>query len=76
VEPLPVHYVGKAATLCLLYGMPVLFLTTGNGTLSDIATPLAWAFIVWGTGIYWWSAVLYAEQASAVLQGRRLDVSA
>ena len=76
VEPLPVHYVGKAATLCLLYGMPVLFLTTGDGTLSDIATPLAWAFIVWGTGIYWWSAVLYAEQASAVLQGRRLDVSA
>ncbi len=76
VEPLPVHYVGKAATLCLLYGMPLLFLTTGDGTLSDIATPLAWAFIVWGTGIYWWSAVLYAEQASAVLQGRRLDVSA
>ena len=76
VEPLPVHYVGKAATLCLLYGMPVLFLTTGDGTLSDIATPLAWAFIIWGTGIYWWSAVLYAEQASAVLQGRRLDVSA
>ncbi len=76
VEPLPVHYVGKAATLCLLYGMPLLFLTTGDGTLSDIATPLAWAFIVWGTGIYWWSAVLYAEQASAVLHGRRLDVSA
>ena len=76
LEPLPVHYVGKAATLCLLYGMPVLFLTTGDGTVSDIATPLAWAFVIWGTGIYWWSAVLYAEQASAVTSGRRLDVRA
>ena len=76
VPPLPVHYVGKAATLCLLYGMPILFLTTGDGVVSDIATPLAWAFIIWGTGIYWWSAILYAEQASAVLQGRRLDVTA
>jgi cardiolipin synthase len=76
VEPLPVHYVGKAATLCLLYGMPILFLATGDNTLSDIAQPLAWAFIVWGTGIYWWSAVLYAEQASAVVHGRRVDVTA
>ena len=76
IPPLPVHYVGKAATLCLLYGMPILFLTTGDDVLSDVATPLAWAFIIWGTGIYWWSAVLYAEQASAVMHGRRLDVSA
>jgi cardiolipin synthase len=76
VEPLPVHYVGKAATLCLLYGMPLLFLTTGDDTLADVVRPIAWAFIVWGTGIYWWSAVLYAEQASAVLRGRRLDVTA
>lgn len=76
VPPLPVHYVGKAATLCLMYGMPILFLTTGDDALSDVATPLAWAFIIWGSGIYWWSVILYAEQAHAVLQGRRLDVTA
>lgn len=76
LEPLPVHYVGKAATLCLLYGMPLLFLTTSDDLVSDIATPLAWAFVIWGTGIYWWSAVLYAEQASAVINGRRLEVDA
>ncbi len=76
VEPLPVHYVGKAATACLLYGMPLLFLSTGDSGVADVATPLAWAFIIWGTGIYWWSAVLYGEQASAVLQGRRLELSA
>lgn len=76
VEPLPVHYVGKAATACLLYGMPLLFLTTGDGLVADLSTPVAWAFVIWGTCIYWWSAVLYAEQASAVLQGRRLELSA
>lgn len=76
VDPLPVHYVGKVATACLLYGMPLLFLTTGDGLVADVALPVAWAFIIWGTAIYWWSALLYVEQASAVLQGRRLESSA
>lgn len=76
IATLPVHYVGKAATLCLLYGMPLLLLTTGTGTVADVVKPIAWAFIIWGTGIYWWSAVLYAEQASAAVHGRRLDVTA
>ena len=38
VEPLPVHYVGKVATACLMYGMPLLFLTTGDGLVADVAT--------------------------------------
>ena len=48
----------------------------GIAARGDVAGPLAWAFVIWGTGIYWWSAVLYVEQASAVLQGRRLELSA
>lgn len=76
LEPLPVHYVGKVATACLMYGMPLLFLTTGAGAVADVALPLAWAFIIWGAAIYWWSAVLYVEQASAALQGRRLELNA
>ena len=39
VEPLPVHYVGKAATACLLFGMPLLFLSTGDGLVADVAEP-------------------------------------
>jgi hypothetical protein len=31
---------------------------------------------LWGLAIYWWSAVLYAEQAHAVTHGRRMQVSA
>jgi cardiolipin synthase len=56
--------------------MPLLFLSTSDDPVSDVAEPLAWAFVIWGLGIYWWSAVLYAEQASAVLGGRRLEVDA
>jgi cardiolipin synthase len=56
--------------------MPLLVLSTSDDPVSDVAEPLAWAFVIWGLGIYWWSAVLYAEQASAVLGGRRLEVDA
>ena len=74
IQPLPVHYVGKMATACLMYGMPLLFLTTGDGIVTELAEPLAWAFVMWGVGIYWWSAVLYMEQASAIIRGRRLEL--
>lgn len=73
---LPVHYVGKAATVCLLIGFPTFFLTTGSGALATAALPVAWSFTLWGLGIYWWSALLYAEQAHAIVTGRRLDISA
>lgn len=75
LPPLPVHYVGKAATVCLLYGLPGLILTTGDTAFADVMRPLAWAFIWWGLVVYWWSAVLYAEQAHAIVHGRRPTVS-
>ena len=28
-------------------------------TLSDIARPIAWAFTVWGTGLYLWAGAVY-----------------
>src|SRR4051812_28152012 len=40
IEPIPVHYVGKAATLCLLYGLPVLFLSTETARL--LTSPSLW----------------------------------
>jgi cardiolipin synthase len=75
-QPLPVHYVGKAATACLLYALPMLLLTDGSGTAADVLRPVAWAFTWWGVGLYWWSAVLYAEQASALVAGRRAETVA
>lgn len=63
---LPVHYLGKAATLNLLFAFPLLLLGDGQ-VLGDpwtaVAKALGWAFALWGTGLYLWAGVLYVEQA-------------
>ncbi|MET8141019.1 CDP-alcohol phosphatidyltransferase family protein [Sphaerisporangium sp. NPDC005288] len=63
---LPVHFLGKAATACLLYAFPLLFLASHDGWYADMARIMGWAFAIWGTGLYWWAGALY------VVQGRRL----
>jgi cardiolipin synthase (CMP-forming) len=60
--PLQVSLVGKTATLCLLYAFPLLFLGSHAGTAALVARVAGWAFAIWGTGLYWWAAVLYLEQ--------------
>jgi cardiolipin synthase len=60
--PLQVSLVGKTATLCLLYAFPLLFLGSHAGTAALVARVVGWAFAIWGTGLYWWAAVLYLEQ--------------
>ena len=60
--PPEVHYLGKAATFCLLYAFPLLLLGAHTGTLSDLARPVAWAFTIWGTGLYLWAGALYLRQ--------------
>jgi cardiolipin synthase len=63
---LPVHYLGKAATFNLLYAFPLLLIGSHPGTLADIATPIAWAFTIWGTGLYLWAGGLYLIQVRRV----------
>jgi cardiolipin synthase len=60
--PPEVHYLGKAATFCLLYAFPLLLLGAHQGTLSDLARPIAWAFTIWGTGLYLWAGAVYLHQ--------------
>lgn len=67
VTGLPVHFVGKAATFCLLYAFPLLLLGDGAGWLADTAKVVGWAFAVWGTALYWWAAVLYIGQARRIM---------
>jgi cardiolipin synthase len=66
--PPEVHYLGKAATFCLLYAFPFLLLGTYHGTAADIARPIAWAFTIWGTALYLWSGALYLSQIRALLR--------
>lgn len=65
---LPVHFLGKAATFCLLYAFPLLLLGDAPGTLGAVARVIGWAFAIWGTGLYWYAALLYLEQARRVIR--------
>ena len=71
ITGLPVHFLGKAATFCLLWGLPLLLLgagASGSGLgLPELARDLGWAFAIWGTALYWWAGVLYLEQARRIL---------
>jgi len=65
--PLRVSFVGKAATLALLYAFPLLFLGSHHTSYAVVARVFGWAFALWGTGLYWWAAVLYVRQARGLL---------
>jgi len=65
--PLQVSFVGKAATLCLLYAFPLLFVGSHPTSYAVVARVFGWAFALWGTALYWWAAVLYVRQARALL---------
>ena len=69
--PLPVHFMGKAATYNLLYSFPLLLLGAGDNTAATVARPLGWAFLVWGVTLYWWAAVLYVRQARMLVRDER-----
>jgi cardiolipin synthase len=66
--PLPVHYLGKAATFCLLYAFPLLLLAQGTSTVATVALPIGYAFIVWGMLLYLWSGVIYIGQVIWVVR--------
>lgn len=72
--PLPVNFAGKAATLCLLYAFPLLFLAGYPGVVGDGARIMGWAFALWGTALYWWAGLLYAVQGLRLMaQTRRRE---
>ncbi|MGI4895697.1 MAG: CDP-alcohol phosphatidyltransferase family protein, partial [Janthinobacterium lividum] len=63
---LPVHFLGKAGTFCLLGAFPLLLLAELVPALSVIAGAVGWAFVGWGTGLYWWAGILYVRQVVAL----------
>jgi cardiolipin synthase (CMP-forming) len=66
---LQVSFVGKAATLCLMYAFPLLFLSVYGGAASEVIRVLGWAFAIWGTALYWWAALLYLSQVKDLVRG-------
>lgn len=71
--PLPVHHLGKVATACLFYALPILMLSLAFPPIAWIADPVGWAFALWGAFLYWWAGVLYARQTHRVTRIPRGD---
>lgn len=69
--PLQVHYLGKAATLLLLYAFPGLLLAYGSNPVAAIAEPIAWALTIWGTALYVLSAGFYLVQVAGIVRTER-----
>jgi len=68
---LPVNFLGKTATLCLMYAFPLLFLGDQPGVTGIVATSIGWAFAIWGTALYWWAGAMYAVQARRLIAADR-----
>lgn len=66
--PLPVHYLGKTGTFALLYAFPLLLMAYIFEPAAFILEPLAWAFALWGVGLYWWGAFVYLRQVRDVVK--------
>ena len=73
--PLKVSFAGKAATLNLLYAFPLLFLGAHPTSYADIARIFGWAFVLWGSALYWWAAALYLQQTRRLLAADRAERS-
>ena len=69
--PLPVHFLGKAATFNLLAGFPLLLLGEGESLVSQVAHAFGWAFAIWGTALYLWAGVLYVVQVQQLVGAAR-----
>ncbi|HSN11411.1 MAG TPA: CDP-alcohol phosphatidyltransferase family protein [Propionibacteriaceae bacterium] len=68
---LPVHFLGKVATFCLLYAFPAVLLGADSFSGAVVFKVSGWAFVIWGAALYWWAGLLYARQAVALVRGPR-----
>lgn len=78
---LPVNFIGKAATFCLLYALPLVLLGAGPWVISPAARTFGWAFALWGAFLYWWAGFMYVKQTQQIvatiptLRGKRAELS-
>jgi len=68
ITGVPVHFVGKAATLNLLYALPLILLGTFPGNVGQTAHIFGWAFLLWGITMYWYAGLLYFRQVFELRQ--------
>jgi len=70
ITGVPVHFVGKAATMNLLYALPLVLMGTFSGLVGQLAHVFGWAFLIWGITMYWYAGALYYRQVYSMLRVR------
>ncbi len=71
--PLPVHHIGKIATFCLFYALPILMIGQAFPAVDYISSPIGWAFALWGAFLYWWAGVIYIVETVRVIRIPRVN---
>lgn len=66
--PLPVHHLGKIATFCLFYALPILMIGQAFPLAAPVSAPIGWAFALWGAFLYWWAGVIYIVETLRVIR--------
>ncbi|MBD2758788.1 CDP-alcohol phosphatidyltransferase family protein [Yimella sp. cx-573] len=66
----PVSFIGKAATFNLIYAFPLVLLGEQGGAVGEFARPLGWAFVWWGTALYWVAGFFYAVQVRQMVHDK------
>jgi cardiolipin synthase len=67
--PLQVSFIGKGATLALLYAFPLLFIGSHATSYAEPFRVIGWAWVIWGSALYWCAGLLYVVQARRLLAG-------
>ena len=72
--PLPVSFIGKAATFNLLYAFPMLLAAVPerDDWISTVFRPLGWAFTTWGSLLYLVAGLLYLVQVRQLVVADRV----
>jgi cardiolipin synthase len=73
--PLPVHHLGKAATLCLFYALPILMVGEAFPNVAFVTDPVGWAFALWGVFLYWWAGAIYIGETVRLTRIPQGDVT-
>lgn len=66
LPPPEVIYLGKAATFALMCGLPMVLGAQLDFAGAGIARAWGFAFLIWGTGLYVWTGIIYLLEARAV----------
>lgn len=66
--PLPVNRLGKMATFCLFWALPLLMLGEAFDSLTPFSLPVGWAFALAGAFLYWWAGLSYVREAVRVIR--------